>query len=866
MRALVAVVLALGLAARVDAYASAPPYLQANDPVRVWATLSTTDVAVGETVVLELHVETKGPSPERITVPTLPDAIEVVGTRDYSQLQFSLPGGRSRLIRREIVLRPGEAGSYRIPAFEVRVQGETYRTNALTLRVIAAATPPSRTRGAGPGDDSTGGDEGMARGPGGEVLFSVVIRPDTVFLGQQATLYAEVLVSEEAQLRLRRSPEYVPPDGTGFWVQELPAAGGPRPRVIDGRIYYGRTLTRAYFPLSPGDFALDPAKLKYEIRRGLLYSPQDQELTSGPIRLTVLPLPDSARPESFTGAVGRFTARARLEPDRIPAGEAVALILEVEGEGNVKGLPPPPLPDLAGVQLFPPSEEAEVSNADGIVRGTKRFTWVLVPERPGRLELPGIEYAFFDPERGEYDIARTSPLALEVFASPTGDAPEETVEEPIRYLRSSPAGPSPLRWVRSPAFAAVLALPLVAFAALGAGRRRAERPRPPSRRALRQRRVAAFHALRQQADGEGGPFFHGLGSAIRAAFADLLADATLSRVAAGEAEERLVAHGVERATAHSLAQLLARVDRARFEPVPPGKTTRRAILDDAERLLDRLDREMRPHRNRSRAGRTAVLVVLLIGAGAEGGYGNAYVDRAAVAARIAPPERATASADRVGEADFRRGTERYARGDYRGAGDAFAAYVAANPADPNGWYNLGNAYFLAGEPGRAGWAWLRALRLAPRDADVRHNLRVARIDPWLVRQTLPRLPLTTEELVLLAGITWLIGGFAAIRFRARRGRIGLGLAGLGLASSLLLGGVLAEDAFRKSVGIVLQEGTGLQAAPAIHAETIRILGPGTAVRLVERRGEWLRVRLPAGGEGWVEADRVAPTQGAPPAL
>ena len=71
----------------------------ARDPVRVWSTLSAPFVPLGGTTILELHIETSGSAPQRITEPDLPQEIEVLGTRDYSQIRFSMPGGRTRLIR-----------------------------------------------------------------------------------------------------------------------------------------------------------------------------------------------------------------------------------------------------------------------------------------------------------------------------------------------------------------------------------------------------------------------------------------------------------------------------------------------------------------------------------------------------------------------------------------------------------------------------------------------------------------------------------------------------------------------------------------------------------------------------------------------
>src|SRR5690606_543209 len=74
---------------------------------------------------------------------------------------------------------------------------------------------------------------------------------------------------------------------------------------------------------------------------------------------------------------------------------------------------------------------------------------------------------------------------------------------------------------------------------------------------------------------------------------------------------------------------------------------------------------------------------------------------------------------------FFAGVQQYERGEHDAAAVSFSEYVRTRPGDENGWYNLGLAAYRAGDPGRATAAWLRALRIAPRDTDVRHNLRAA---------------------------------------------------------------------------------------------------------------------------------------------
>ena len=74
---------------------------------------------------------------------------------------------------------------------------------------------------------------------------------------------------------------------------------------------------------------------------------------------------------------------------------------------------------------------------------------------------------------------------------------------------------------------------------------------------------------------------------------------------------------------------------------------------------------------------------------------------------------------------FNQGNESYRQGQYQQARDQYLEVVGAGVADPRVFYNLGNACLKAGRLGEAVLWYHRALRLDPRDADLRANLRFA---------------------------------------------------------------------------------------------------------------------------------------------
>ena len=293
----------------------------AQDPVRVTAALSAGRINVGGTTTLQVTVETRGAAPDEIRLPALSRDLEILGTSDFTQTQITVPGGRTRVTRREVVIVARSRGIYRIPPVIVRVAGMTYRTDPLDLLV------------------TSGGAPGVIDRSEATSSLDVQLSADTVYVGEQVLLRAEATFAEEMRTRQSRPATFDPPAPTGFWIQDLPDPISVTLRTREGRTVETQTYRRAYFPLAPGSYRFPPARLHYEVRRGFLYAPETRELVSDSARLVVLPVPQEGRPAVYNGAVGSLSLQASVSPLRVRAGEPVVLTVDLDGVGNLKAMP-----------------------------------------------------------------------------------------------------------------------------------------------------------------------------------------------------------------------------------------------------------------------------------------------------------------------------------------------------------------------------------------------------------------------------------------------------------------------------------------------------------------------------------------------
>ncbi len=218
-------------------------------------------------------------------------------------------------------------------------------------------------------------------------------------------------------------------------------------------------------------------------------------------------------------------------------------------------------------------------------------------------------------------------------------------------------------------------------------------------------------------------------------------------------------------------------------------------------------------------------------------------------------------------AQMAQANQLYEAGQYAEAVEAYETLLATGIEDGRLYYNLGNAYYKAGDLGRAILNYRRAERLLPRDGDVAANLELARAqtrdqieetDEGAVIRLVRRLSgwLTLNEAALLALALWLglcgLGIGAILRPARRRwiAYLALPLALLLLLGLLVLGARLYEERAHPSAVLVAEE-VDVHSGPGTDYLLEFSLHAGTEVRVVEERAGWARIALPGGLQGWV---------------
>ena len=214
-------------------------------------------------------------------------------------------------------------------------------------------------------------------------------------------------------LPTRESPSYVLPTLSDFLVEELPDTAST-PTRVNGRTYHVDTYVRRLYPQKTGKILIPPAALKLPIKGN------PKTLKTKSVALNVQPLPEIGKPANFDGAIGEYSMRTSVDRRILEVRNALTLSVTITGTGNISTVTAPKIRPLSGFRTDPPIL-AQRNSAN-----TRIYQYAIIPLKSGILQLPGIEFSYFNPTKETYQTSKTGPISLTVTPNPNGTVDMES--------------------------------------------------------------------------------------------------------------------------------------------------------------------------------------------------------------------------------------------------------------------------------------------------------------------------------------------------------------------------------------------------------------------------------------------------------
>lgn len=216
----------------------------------------------------------------------------------------------------------------------------------------------------------------------------------------------------------------------------------------------------------------------------------------------------------------------------------------------------------------------------------------------------------------------------------------------------------------------------------------------------------------------------------------------------------------------------------------------------------------------------------------------------------------------------------YAKGKYKEAAKSYQSIVDEGYQSANLFYNLGNAYFKLGELPSSILYYEKARLLSPGDEDINFNIRFANaktvdkideapeffLSKWWTGVILQN---SADTLAIMAILLFLIGSaalityFFAINLPVKKTSFfgAIILFAIGLFTIFLASSQMSYFSDNKQA-IIFSSVVNVKSSPAAQASTVFILHDGTKVNLKETNGDWIRIKLANGNQGWLKANDI----------
>ncbi|MDP6125210.1 MAG: BatD family protein [Candidatus Latescibacteria bacterium] len=377
----------------------------------VEATINRNPVPVGHQAILTLEIsgnKIEAPSP-----PKLPSRRGVIITgpdnAGTSTLINIVNGAMTRTTTHRfqwkiLFRRPGE---YLVPRFSFRTSEGTAESKAIKVLGVLAA----------------------ARGtPAEKAFMRISLSVAEPFRGQPLMATYTLFVQGQPNASVEQHPTF-----TGFWSEVFyyttQTAAVERTReIIDGISYTSIPILKVLLiPTTTGELTVDALRMRVTVQTptgrrtfwGPEYHTETLTIASQPMPLKVKPLPSGA-PSDFSGAVGQFGLEATSDRTDVSEGDPITLRVSVVGQGNLKTAGDPTAPRMTDFRVYDPQTSSQISVDGGVMKGSRTYEYVLIPEAAGRAVIHPFRMPYFDPERETYRIAKTSRIDV-IVAKTTAD-------------------------------------------------------------------------------------------------------------------------------------------------------------------------------------------------------------------------------------------------------------------------------------------------------------------------------------------------------------------------------------------------------------------------------------------------------------
>lgn len=370
---------------------------------------------------------------------------------NFEQSGFKVVGGPSQSVSQSwingkssfnksyiYILLPTQKGALTIKQASIEINGQIYKTTPVKVTVTNAVEIPKDP------------NEMPVVSADDNIYLVADISKSNPYVNEPITVVYKLYFSFNIGISNWR--ELNKPKYNDFWsqnidIKQLVAQEG----MFKGERYRYVVLRKTVlYPQKSGKLEIEPLSLDIDCqvptnKRNFwgqaVMTEDSKRVSAGSKVISVKALPESGKPEDFSGAVGRFDFKVKPSKTVLKNGESLDLDVSVAGTGNLKlfTLPKPVLP--AALEMYDPVHDENVSTPLTGMTGKISDKYTIIPQYKGSYQIKPLRFTYFDLNSNSYKSISSQPITINVMDGPSmaisgKTAPNSTVKTEVAITKT----------------------------------------------------------------------------------------------------------------------------------------------------------------------------------------------------------------------------------------------------------------------------------------------------------------------------------------------------------------------------------------------------------------------------------------------
>ncbi len=370
------------------------------------ATVSNNNINVGGRFTLTFELQGTG---GRLNVPDVSKDFRVLSGPNRSSSMQIINGSMSQSMSFSYILSATKEGEFTIGSASTTANGKTIKSDPIKITVSKSA-----------GNNAASNQNSSTAKKSNDVFIRLTVNKTKVYQGEQITATYKIYTKGNiVDYEFNEVPSF-----NGFWTTDVDLGNvSLKPENVNGVQYYSAVIKKVILsPQRSGKIKLDPMKMDVTIRlqqqssrRSIFddffgnFKDVKHSIASNISTVNVLPFPKNGKPESFNGAVGKFTISSNVSKEKVNVNDAVNFKVRIKGTGNLKLISEPKIEFPSDFEVYDP----KVKEGSGF----KEWEYVLIPRVGGSFEIPRVDFSFFNLSNKSYKSVSTNPISIQVEGS-----------------------------------------------------------------------------------------------------------------------------------------------------------------------------------------------------------------------------------------------------------------------------------------------------------------------------------------------------------------------------------------------------------------------------------------------------------------